>query len=289
MALGPLTFDLRAARLRRGGDQGDREEGAAPVVRPFDADVPFDKRWDVAAAMARRSHRLLELAAFLSPAYRREPKLVVCLRDLGPRTPSEGKPYYAFARGAIDTLQGVPVPKGRLASDYHFLVCDSQGKPVALTEFGRGWLRTHSVKPRRGGSDTLSLGESVGFVFPLREMFGLKRGNDYSAMVVLPAGNENRPGWAAGPVPVRVPEPEIPGINRPPLGSYRIWDRLLLTAGAVRGPGQARVDPPVRPAMLAPPCFDTVIANAKPGSDGANLGFDFGAHGAFGGLTVRSQ
>ena len=75
----------------------------------------------------------------------------------------------------------------------------------------------------------------MGFVFPLPDIFPLKASEQYEALAVLPGGSETGEPLAAGPIKIRLPEPQVVGVNRPPYGSTAFWDALAGKAGAVRG------------------------------------------------------
>jgi hypothetical protein len=68
----------------------------------------------------------------------------------------------------------------------------------------------------------------------MERAFALTPGEQYTALVVLPGKLPGNPCWVSPMVKLKVPEPEIAGVNRPPYGSDRFWDRFLAVAGQAK-------------------------------------------------------
>ncbi len=92
--------------------------------------------------------------------------------------------------------------------------------------------------PRKGTAAVLLAGDAAVAWFPLNELFSLRTGADYAALVCLREGDQSTPQLVSAPVHFRAPEPEVAGVNRPFYGSSALWEKLV-AAGSHR---DSRVD-----------------------------------------------
>ena len=208
------------------------EVGAKPVVEgdPLGPEFPRGPQRRKAAAIPVRPHSGLVLEALLSPVDPRKVDFAVSLRNacVSAEVPAEMLFSFDASYGRED---GVPIPTGMRASDYRILVRDVTGAAVPMTDEGRRWLTDQGVNLGR----PLRPGEAVGFVFPIDKMFALRSGQAYTAVALLPGTHAGDPGWAAPRVRFRAPETVVAGVNRPPYGSDRMWEKLLPRAGLAAG------------------------------------------------------
>jgi hypothetical protein len=202
-------------------------------------------------------------------------ELVVSLTNVG--TTAAATPHWAWPREYnYAAMDGVITVVGHKATDYHLLVRDAAGNPVPMTSDGRAWLQKQEpcgqplVNRRFVGEALLRPGESIGFVLPLDRLFPLQAGKEYTALVVLPGKYATDPVWVSPLVKIKVPTPGIPGVDRPPYGSDRMWDRLLPMAGLTRFGVQMRTVISFAPAG----CVNMRLQANAPGNENARSGLN---------------
>ena len=163
----------------------------------------FASRWRAMLALAGKPRDALLLESLISPVDPRAADLVVSVKNVG-RTTAPGQ------RAKDERLA---VPSGLDASDYGLFVKDASGNCLPLLDTGRTWLAEDRLGTKPGstartpamdGKRFIRLGEAVGFVFPLREMFDLRVGDEYEVLVSLPRYPEDSEPLVAGPVKVQI-------------------------------------------------------------------------------------
>ncbi len=224
----PICIGLRKPSDQKSAEQNDHRRETATGGHVPDRSDTESKQWADAAAMAGRLNDGMFLDAGVSPVDRNAVNLVVSLhRAVGNGASDECR---LFSDGEC-VIPDDPTPKrGTFAGDYRLLVRDTSGRFLQLGEAGRQWLATHHITRRRN----LQVGEAVGFVFPLQEMFDLKPDVEYTVMAILQGDANAKAAWVAKPVTIRVPQPIVAGVNRPPYGSGTFWQKLLPTAGLAK-------------------------------------------------------
>jgi hypothetical protein len=196
------------------------EKASEVTVREIvpDRDTTADKEWARLLPTSGQLQRGCVLDAMMSPE---EPKNLVasltCLRVSDSASygtawePGKGKWVQdETADGRADV--------GRQAADYRVFVLDPDGKPVALTAFGRETIAA-------GGPEfgcRIEKYAAIGAIIPLTKWFDMKKPGEYTVLVTLKAPEESRrivssdghspyplnghgPLWVAKPIKVRVP------------------------------------------------------------------------------------
>ena len=236
----PATFEIpqggggpRTA-MPQAGHPAVAESTRSPLITPGDAE------WRAAAEAASHQSENFTLDAILSPVNPAEVNLVASLRQTCTRRKDD---YARFFPPQLVTT-GTPskaAASGTRASDYRILVRNAEGAPVPMTVAGRKWVAERFLRIARGPR----LGEAIGFVFPLRRLFDLARGQEYTVRIAVPEIDGGPPGCVSAPLTVRVPALAVAGVTRPAYASDAAWRRLLHLAGRpCAGISlQARIDP----------------------------------------------
>jgi hypothetical protein len=222
----PTTFEIARAPLPKGPNV--ETEKLDVTTASFDEQPSFERKWQTASSVAGRAHKDLQLTCLVAADDRRgSTNLVVSLTNVcrsGAVAHSDGRSY----SNSYSPEDGIELAVGTRAADYQILLRDAAGNPLALSAAGQAWLRESELKWDRA----LRPGEAVGFAIPLEELFPLQPAQEYTAVVVLRGKRRDDPPWVGGPVTIRVPAVEIPGVTRPRYGSNEFWARLASSATA---------------------------------------------------------
>ena len=221
----PITFEVGRRPMPK--QANGKTENLDITSGLIDEQTSFQRRWQTASAVAGRVYKDLQLTCFIASEERRGTNLVVSLTNIcrsGAVAHNDGRSY----SDSYSPEDGIEVPVGTRAADYQLLLRDASDNPVAMSAEGQAWLRESKLDWDR----LLRPGEALGFAFPLDELFALTPGQRYTVIVVLRGKRHDDPPWVAGPITVRVPALEIPGVTRPRYGSTEFWTRLASSASA---------------------------------------------------------
>ena len=108
---------------------------------------------------------------------------------------------------------------------------DASGKEVPLTDKGRNWLAGHGLTAERALPAPARLSVSWS---RCKRYLRSRRVRSIRCSWSCREPKPDDPAWVASPVQIRVPEPEVAGVNRPPYGSARMWERLATMAQTPR-------------------------------------------------------
>lgn len=206
----PFTFEVQERGKPQPDDASARKAPRSRGASVIPANAPFPERWKFAEAAARGEDEKLMLEATPRSAGG-ELSLAISLKNISAPTGAgvSSAPRDPHAAGAV------AVEAGRCAADYELLVRDGSGREVRPRDGQQGWWAEHSVKqaavcysPSPFGdvpatADFLMRGEAVGVVIPLSQLYPLKAGMDYEAIVLLPKALPGGGALAAGPIQLR--------------------------------------------------------------------------------------
>jgi hypothetical protein len=220
----PLTVDIRPPSRETPGNARPADAEASISGQSFGEGAAFAQQWEAAKSVAGGAVEGVALETVISPEVHTVPVLVVSMTNVGATTASVAR-WLRPEQGGYAGLHGTKAPFGIRAADCYFLLHDAAGNPVTLTPGGRAYLKKQW--PPGGPSNSLRPGDAVGFAIRLDKLFQLEPGKEYAALVVLPGNAASDPALVSSPVKVAVPKLGTPGVDRPPLGSDRMWERLL--------------------------------------------------------------
>jgi hypothetical protein len=223
----PSSFEVTRRQIPQEANAKDERHNV--TTGSLDDETSFERKWQTASAVAGQVHNDLQLTSIIAPYERRGTNLVVSLTNVclsGTIAHNDGQSYSA----SYSPEDGVDLTVGRRAADYQILLRDASRNPVPLSAKGQLWLRESELKWDR----PLRPGEAVGFAFPLDELFAVKPGRQYEALVVLRSPRRDGTPWVAAPAKVNVPSVEVPGVTRPRYGSNEFWIRLATSDSARR-------------------------------------------------------
>ena len=216
-----MTFELFAAGKPPNPTRPTGPRVSGRTAKNYGKD-DFDTQWQTASEIAGRLRNDMALEAIVSPIDRDRIGLVVSLVKV------QASAQELSSLGERDSALGDQEGKAQPAAEdskslkLDLLVRDEKGREAPLTATGRKWLREHGLQQR----SSLRAGEAVGLIVPLAGTFAISPRRSYTILAAVSASDADVPLWVSLPTTFRVDEPPVPGVNRPPYGSSRFWDRL---------------------------------------------------------------